>query len=141
MKPEAAIQSALIEWWNYAHKGFCLKDSRCLFMVPNGAYLGAGMKTLGSGKSVSLAAIRFHQLKRQGFVNGVADLLLIVPRGDYHGLALEMKAPKGRVSDDQEQMMAVFQSHGWQAMCAWSFDEGVRAITNYLNRGDALKNK
>ncbi len=140
MKPEATAQAAVIEWWEYAHAGFGLKDARVLFHVPNGAYFGAGVKTLKSGKTVPLGAIRANALKRQGFVNGVPDLLLIVPRGDAHGLAIEMKAPDGRLSVDQGQMLALFESCGWKQVICWSFDEAVRAITNYLQRADPLRN-
>lgn len=141
MKPEAALQSQLWSWWQYAHKGFGLSDHRVLFMVANGAYLGAGSKVLASGKSVPLSVIRFKQLERMGFVQGVSDMLMIVPRGTKVGLSLELKSAKGRVSDDQEQMLALFSVQGWATAVAYSFDEAVRAITNYLLRGDPLLSK
>lgn len=138
MKPEATIQCALISWWQYAHKGFGLTDARVMFHVPNGAYFGAGVKTSASGRTVPLAAIRFANLKKQGFINGVPDLLLIVPRADKVGLALELKAPNGRLSIDQAQMLALFERQNWATCIAWSLDEAIGAVTNYLKTGNPL---
>lgn len=138
MKPEETIQTGFISWWQYAHKGFGLSDHRTLFMVPNGSYLGGGFKQLASGKQVSLSAIRFGKLKRMGYVNGVSDILCIVPRGDFHGICMEFKAGKaGKVSPDQDALMAIFTEHKWQAVVVRSLDEAIGAITKYLNKGDA----
>lgn len=57
-----------------------------LFHVPNG------------GKRSKVEAARF---KAMGVQAGVPDLFLPVPRGAYHGLFIEMKAPKGRTSNAQ----------------------------------------
>ena len=139
MTPEAQIQSSLILWWQYAYKGFGVTDARALFHVPNGAYFGNEIRTLGSGKRVSMGAIRFHNLKKQGFVQGVPDLLLIVPSNGKAGLALELKAPHGRLSIDQGQMLHLFEACGWAHCIAWSLDEAVGAITRYLKSGNPLK--
>ena len=68
-------------------------------------------------------------------------MLMIVPRGTKVGLSLELKSAKGRVSDDQEQMLALFSVQGWATAVAYSFDEAVKAITNYLLRGDPTISK
>lgn len=139
MKLEATMQAALIQWWQYAHKGFGLPDHRVLFMVPNGSYLGSGHKVTAGGKSVPLAVIRFRQLQKMGFVNGVPDLLLIVPRGASVGLAVELKAPAGRLSIDQGQMLALFEQNRWAKIICWSLDEAIGAITRYLTTGNPAK--
>lgn len=138
MKQEESIQASLITWWQYAHKGFGLPDARVLFMVPNGSYLGAGVKILASGKAIPLSAMRFHKLRRMGFVNGVPDILLIVARGGRSGLALELKSPTGRTSNEQREMLELFKMANWAQCIAWSLDEAIGAITRYLKSGNPL---
>lgn len=134
---EAQIQSQFYSWWLMAHKGLGVPDARLLFMIPNGAYLGAGAKQLKGGKSVALAAIRFAQLKRQGFVQGVPDLFLAVPRigpqRSYGGLWLELKKPKsGRLSDAQIALHDLLRASDYAVQVAYGFDEAVNALVNYM---------
>jgi hypothetical protein len=130
---EAQIQAQLIKWWLLAHKGIGVPDPRLLIMIPNGAYFGAGVKQLRNGKTVSLAAIRFAHLKRQGFVQGAPDLFLAVCRSRYAGLWLEMKRPKsGKVSDEQRALHAVLRAQGYAVVVAFGFERAVDCLTNYL---------
>ena len=65
-------------------------------------------------------------LKQQGVKSGVPDLCLPVPRGQYHGLYIEMKTESGHTSDEQEWWGERLQAqgyvwrvcHGWQAAVA-----------------------
>lgn len=112
-----------MRWWNLAASGFKL-DPRVLIHIPNG----------GKRRRVEAGI-----LIGMGVRAGAPDLLLITPRGGKSGLALELKAPAGRLSVEQGQMLALFEQHNWQKMIAWSFDEAQAAIINYLLRGDATK--
>ena len=69
-----------------------------LFHVPNG------------GKRSKVEAARF---KAMGVQAGVPDLFLPVPRGAYHGLFIEMKAPKGRTSNAQNTWIEKLKSNGY----------------------------
>lgn len=132
---EAQIQAQLIKWWELAHKGLGVADRRLLIMVPNGAYLGSGTKQTKRGP-VSLAAIRFAGLKRQGFVQGAPDLFLSVCRIHNRqfcgGMYLEMKKPGGRCSPEQREMHALLRNVGYQVNVAYGFDEAVNHIVDYL---------
>lgn len=125
MTPELRMHLGLLRWWNLAASGFKL-DPRVLIHIPNG------------GKRGRVEAAIF---KGMGTRAGTPDLLLIAPRGGYAGMALELKAPSGRLSVDQAQMLDLFEKHGWRKMIVWSFDEAVAAITNYLLRGDPTLQK
>lgn len=125
---EAQIQAQLISWWKLAHRGLGVPDARLLYMVPNGAYFGAG----ANSKGVSLAAIRFMNLKRQGFVQGVPDLKLAVQRGPFGGLYVEMKKSGGRLSPEQREMHALLEAQGYAVAVAHGLDEAVEAVTGYL---------
>lgn len=134
---EAQIQAQLIKWWHMAHKGIGVPDPRLLMMIPNGAYLGAGVKQTKRG-SVPLAAIRFSQMKRQGFVQGAPDLFLAVcrqiepSRQFCGGLWLEMKKPKGRIAPEQSALHATLRQAGYAVNVAFGFEQAVDCITSYL---------
>ena len=122
MNPETRLHLNVIRWWAYAAHGFGL-DERTLLHCANG------------GKRGKIEGAIF---KGMGVRRGAPDLLLFVPRGAHHGLALELKSPDGRLSIDQAQMLALFETHGWAKSVCWSFDEAVGAITRYLKSGDPL---
>ena len=73
-----------------------------------------------------LALLHHKHLKQQGVKPGVPDLCLPVPRGQYHGLYIEMKTESGHTSDEQEWWGERLQAqgyvwrvcHGWQAAVA-----------------------
>ena len=122
MNAETRIQKNLISWWALACRAYNV-DARYLAHVPNG------------GKRGLLEACI---LKAMGVRRGHEDLFLAIPIKQSHGLYLEVKAPGGRTSPDQKEMMQLHRDQGYAVMVAWSFDEGVRAITNYLKTGDPL---
>lgn len=123
MHAETRIQIAVVKWWSLACKGYGL-DERVLFHVPNG---GKRRK-----KEASI-------LKAMGVRPGVPDLLLIVPRGNSVGLALEMKAPDGRVSKPQQEMQTLFLAANWATAIAWSTQDGIDSICRYLKTGNPDK--
>jgi len=87
-----------------------------LFHVPNGQHLRIE------------AAMR---LKRSGVKPGVVDYMLPAPRGAYHGLGLELKADKGRVSTEQEWWIDALNNCGWIAKACWGFDEAREFLEAY----------
>ena len=46
-----------------------------------------------------------RMLKRMGVKKGVADFFLALPQEEFHGLWIELKAGKGRLSKEQEQFL------------------------------------
>lgn len=72
------------------------------------------------------------RLKAQGVMAGFPDLFLFVPRGGLHGLFVEMKAPKGRMSDSQKEVMQRLRSQGYECAVCYGFDEARTAILDYL---------
>ena len=74
-------------------------------------------------------------MKGEGVVSGVADLILLVPNAQYHGLCIEMKTTsKGsRQSTNQKAWEAAVTDCGYDYKVARSLD-GFREIVNeYLN--------
>lgn len=133
---EAQIQSQLIQWWELAHKGLRVPDKRLLIMVPNGAKFGRGAKRMKNGREVPLAALQMASMKRQGFVQGAPDLFLatcrVHRRQFFGGLWIEMKRPGGIISAAQFEMHGLLVAAGYRVVVAWSFDEAVNHIVDYL---------
>lgn len=119
-REESRIQCALLVWWSTACRDFQVWEG-CLFSIPNGGW-----------RDPVGAAI----LKREGQRNGVSDLFLMVARGPYHGLFLEMKTPAGKPSADQHRFLAEAARQKYAAFCSYGFDAAVKTITGYLNGED-----
>ena len=105
-------QVALFRWMKAAH------PKLIMFSIPNAAK-----------RSPQLA----NYMKAEGLLAGVADLFLMKPIGKYHGLFIEMKAAKGKVSDQQAYFIEQANLNGYKAIVCFGFDEAHVAITNYLH--------
>ncbi len=117
---EHQSQAAVIQWFAYAHKGLGLPEF-ALFAVPNA---GAGAQRGQAGK-----------MKAEGARSGIPDLLLPVARRGRIGLAIEMKAPKGRISDSQAIVLPWFAEQGWRVEVCYSSGAAIDAIKDYLGDG------
>ena len=97
---------------------FYPKEAQLLIAIPNGSY------------RKPLEAIR---LKREGVKPGMTDLMLLMPRGGFHGLCIEMKrADGGVVSPVQKKMHALLVEQGYMiSVCAGS-DQAYKALEDYL---------
>lgn len=71
-------------------------------------------------------------MKGEGVVPGVADLLLLVPRGGFGCLGIEMKTIKGRQSDNQKGWEETFIKYQNKYVICRNFDEFFAAINDYL---------
>ena len=105
-------QVMLITWFRMQYKQYRLH----LWAIPNG----------GSRHIVTAV-----NLKAEGVLAGVSDLFLMIPKGEYHGMFIEMKAKTGSVSDKQKEFMAAASSMNYLAVVCYGFDEAKTAITKY----------
>ena len=113
---EAQSQRAVIRWWAFSHHMFKLPE-HALFSVPNGGYRRPFEAKL---------------LVAEGSRSGVPDLILLVPRGKFHGFLIEMKTKAGVVSKEQAQFLADAADLGYAVCVARSTEEAIESITNYL---------
>lgn len=118
---ESRSQQAFVSWWDGICEQYDLPP-RVLFAIPNGHKRG---KVIGA------------ILKREGVRAGVSDLMVMVARGRYHGLFIEMKNPTGTPTDEQKSFIAEAQRQGYAAGCAFSTQDAVRFIECYL-RGETF---
>lgn len=110
-------QVSLMVWLKAVHREMY---ENC-FHVPNG------------GDRHGLVA---KKLKQAGAKKGVSDMLFILPRGGYSGLAIEFKAtpPKDSpVSKEQQEWLDRFSANGWRAELCKGKEAAKAVIEDYLN--------
>ena len=72
-------------------------------------------------------------LKKMGVKRGIPDLFLSVPNSYAHGLWLELKAGKGRLSKEQQEFLTRKRLQGYEARVAYSVQEAKDFISCYMN--------
>ena len=112
---EHRIQCAIVKWFYYAYPAY---RGGCLFAVPNGGH-----------RNIQTA----RNLKAEGVTSGVSDLLLLVPKREYHGLCVEVKTPVGRQSDNQKNWQRIIEAQGYRYEIVRSLDEFAELVRWYLN--------
>lgn len=113
---EDAIQMALLEWLRlHDHRAWELTHHS-----PNGG---------------ARSAITGARLKALGVRRGFPDLTLWLPRGGFHGLAVELKTAKGRPTSEQLAWLNHMSAIGWCAALCTGFDAARDQFASYLAAG------
>lgn len=111
---ESAEQRAIITWWRLQFPQY----RNLLFHIPNG------------GKRNIVTAMN---LKKDGVIQGVADLFLSIARAGYHGMYIEMKRRKGgRQSEAQKAFQAEVARQGYAYVVAHGADQARQYIREYM---------
>ncbi len=76
--------------------------------------------------------IEAAKLVREGVKAGVPDLFLPLAREDYHGLYIEMKVGKGRLSKKQKEWLGRLEDHGYKCQVCYSGQEALGEIKRYV---------
>ena len=113
--PEHEAQCAVVNWAFYASAEH--PELHLLFAVPNGARVRPAVA---------------KKLLAEGMRKGVPDLILPVARAPYHGLAIEMKAPKGVLKPEQRWWRDALQGHHYCWVLCRSAADGIEALRSYL---------
>ncbi|MCD8204979.1 MAG: VRR-NUC domain-containing protein [Coprobacillus sp.] len=116
MALESKHQQAVFKWTQYVRQKY--PDLKLLFHIKNEDAMGA--------KQVAVD-------KAMGVKKGVPDLFLPVPRGQYHGLFIEMKNETGRPSDAQKWWGQELKDQGyyWEVCHGW--EKAVQTLEWYMN--------
>ena len=110
---ESKIQIQCVKWFRLQFP----KLARNLISIPNG-----GARRPIEGKI----------MKAEGTVAGAADLFLFYPSKKFHGLAIEMKTPKGRQQPSQKVWQQAVEEYGYKYVICHSFDEFRAEIKDYF---------
>ena len=111
---ESQIQKQCVAWFRLRFPSI----EPLFFSVPNG-----GARNVWTGRV----------MKDEGARAGVADLILLIPKGGYASLCIEMKTAKGRQSDAQVQFMELARKmHNKYIVCR-SLEQFQKEVMDYLS--------
>lgn len=79
--------------------------------------------------------------KAMGYRPGTPDLAIYEARGVFHGLFIEMKAPAGTISKNQEDFISALTERGYCAKVCYSLADAQDTIVGYLALKDASTEK
>ena len=114
---EKLEQEAVIQWSK-------MYDSlRWLHSSLNGAFL--------QGDKAERAR-RWKSLERQGAKNGILDLFLPVWKPPYHGLYIEMKYGKNKMTDSQSEYAKFAELNQFKVVTCYNAGEAICAIQTYM---------
>ena len=111
-------QAALIQWSQQASIRRKYPDLKLMYHIPN------------ERKCTPQQGAR---LKRIGVKSGVPDLDLPVPRGNYHGMRIEMKTENGRTSENQKWWIDELTKQGYYCVVCRGWEDAARQIEAYMN--------
>jgi len=111
---EAQAQAMFFTWLTLAHPSV----RKCTFAIAN-----------GGSRNVAEAS----NLKRQGVTAGVSDVFMSVPMNGYHGLYIEFKHGKNKLTDAQAKFQHHAGNYGYMVSVCYSFDEARTIVEDYLS--------
>ena len=112
---ERQIQIQCVSWFRQRYP----EASRVFFSTPNG-----GARNPWTAKN----------LKDEGVLSGVADLILLVPRHGYTSLCIEMKKIGGKQSEHQKAFEAACKKYLSKYVVCYSLEEFQAVVEEYLEK-------
>ncbi|HEY5588396.1 MAG TPA: VRR-NUC domain-containing protein [Candidatus Paceibacterota bacterium] len=89
-----------------------------IFAIPN-----------GGSRNIITASI----LKREGVISGIPDLFIAHGTIFCNGLFIEMKQGKGKLTDNQTEVIKKLRENNYKVEVCYSFDEFKIIVDEYLN--------
>lgn len=112
---EAQDQAAVIQWARYQRRKWPVLD------LLHGDMQGV---KLNIGQAV--------KAKAQGSIRGWPDLFLPVARCEFHGLFIELKVGKNKMSPDQLFIQHRLTDEGYLCVMCVGADAAIKQICSYL---------
>lgn len=112
---EDNLQKSCVTWFRYQF------PQRIIFAVPNG------------GKRNLKEAAR---MKRQGVTAGVPDLCIPEPTNEYHGLWVELKVGKNKLTGKQSEMIQKLSKRKYATIVCYSLNDFIHNVKFYFSGGD-----
>lgn len=88
-----------------------------IFSVPNG---------------LSSSPVAKKMAKLNGLLNGVCDVFCSIPNTKYHGLYIEFKTKKGKLSEYQKIFISCVQQKGYDVLIATDYQTAYDYLIKYL---------
>ena len=74
------------------------------------------------------------KMARTGYVKGFPDLFIYEPRGEFFGLAIEMKKVKGsKIEPEQVQWQEQLRNRGYASYICKGSEDAIKVIDEYFN--------
>ena len=74
------------------------------------------------------------KMAKTGYVKGFPDLFVYEPRGEFHGLAIEMKRVKGsKIEPEQIEWQEQLRNRGYSSYICKGSEEAIKVIDEYFN--------
>ena len=80
-------------------------------------------------RSVTYGAL----LKRMGMKRGFPDLFFPIARRGFHGLFIEMKTDKGKLSEDQRKWLTELSKEGYLCRVCRSLEAVIDILSQYYS--------
>lgn len=112
---EHSEQVAIFDWARLMEE-YC-PELALLHAIPSG---GHRHKSVGA------------YMKAEGTKRGVPDLCLPIPRGNYHGMYIEIKIGKNKPTKEQREWLAALAEQGYRVDVQYGADNAIKAICEYL---------
>ncbi len=110
---ESDLQIACVRWFAMQYPRY----RGLLFAVPNG----------GSRNRIEAA-----RMKAEGMVTGVSDLILLVPRGHFGALCIELKTETGRLSPAQKEWLQWAEMNGNKCIVVRHIEQFIEEVNECL---------
>lgn len=114
---ESVEQECLMRWVKLVSGKY--PDLEMLYHIPNG---GTRNKR------------EAEHLRRQGVKAGVPDLCLPVPRGEFHGLYIELKAKDNTPTEKQKEWLAKLDKQRYKTAVCWGWEAAAEVIEAYMRQ-------
>ena len=113
---ESRLQAACVAWFRMKYRNL----SPMLFAVPNGGYRSAA---------------EARMMKAEGVTAGVSDLILLLSRGGYTALCIEMKTTSrgSQLSPTQKLWQQAAAENGCKCAVCRDIYQFKETVENYLN--------
>ena len=81
------------------------------------------------GKRSKIEGARF---KRMGVRKGVCDYFVMRASNGYHGLYIECKVAKNKLTPEQKDFIGIADFEGYKTTVAYSSEQAIKIIYDYL---------
>ena len=114
---EHGLQTRCVRWFRLTYPNMVHN----LFAVPNGGY-----------RTKTTAA----NMKAEGQLSGVSDLILLKRKGKCGALLLEAKIKGNYQSDNQREWQRLIEADGYEYRVFHTLEEFIEIVNEYLSRPD-----
>ena len=117
---ESNEQAAIVKWWRIQYPQY----SKLLIPSQSGVMIG------GKNKFGIIA-----KQKKEGWISGVPDLFIAIPRHEFHGLWIELKdsgKTAASLSKDQVEYLNDLGSQGYMAVWCAGAESAIETIKGYM---------